>query len=139
MPLLDACERKAPEIIVHQLQEAHADQREVLGILAVGLETVKESVSNYMQHMQKYTMYAKYAKRKQNMHNMQKHGKYAEHDLDTDFAGEELVDALMSRGVELWVNCVEYRTNSFVPQVLKPPATDWLAGLNEVPAPHTLW
>ena len=44
------------------LQEALADQLDVLGILAVGLETVKESVSNYMQHMQKYTKCAIYAK-----------------------------------------------------------------------------
>ena len=50
--------------MVHQLQEAFTDQLDVLGILAVGLETVKGSVSNYMQHMQKYTKYAIHAKSK---------------------------------------------------------------------------
>ena len=58
---------------------------------------------------------------------MQKYSQYAEHDLHTDFAGEELVDALKSPGVELWVNRVEHRTNNFVPHVVKPPAIDFFA------------
>ena len=131
MPLLDAGERKVPEIMVHQLQEALADQLDVLGSLAVGLETVEESVSNYMNHMQKYF---EYAKSKQNMQNMQEHSQYAEHDLHTDFAVEELIDTLKSPGVELLVNCVEHRANNFVPHVVKPPAIDWLVGPNIVPA-----
>jgi hypothetical protein len=60
MLLLDAGERKVPEIMVHQLQEVLAYQLDVLGILAVGLETVEESVSNDMNNMQKYMKYANY-------------------------------------------------------------------------------
>ena len=117
--------------MVHQLQEALANQLDVLGSLAVGLEAVEESVCNYMNHMQKYI---KYAKSKQYMQNMQEHSQYAEHDLHTDFAVEELIDTLKSPGVELLVNCVEHRANNFVPHVVKPPAIDWLAGPNEIPA-----
>ena len=54
MPLLDAGERKVPEIMVHQLQEALADQLDVLGSLAVRLETVEESVSNYINLHEPY-------------------------------------------------------------------------------------
>ena len=75
MSLLDSGERKGPEIIVHQLQEALAYKLEVLGILVVGLETVKESVSILSNYMQTYAeidkvcnickkkvIYAQYAK-----------------------------------------------------------------------------
>jgi hypothetical protein len=84
-----------------------------------------------MNHMQKYF---EYAKSKHNMQNMQEHSQYAEHDLHTDFAVEELIDTLKSPGVELLVNCVEHRANNFVPHVVKPPAIDWLVGPNIVPA-----
>ena len=60
--------------------------------------------------------------------------KYADYDVHADFAGEELVNALKSPDVELLVNSVQHRTNNFVPHVVKPPAIDWLAGPNEVPA-----
>ena len=40
--------------MVSQVQEALAYQLDVLGSLAIILETGKESVSNHMQHMQKY-------------------------------------------------------------------------------------
>ena len=58
------------------------------------------------------------------MQNMQKYRKYAEYDLRADFAGDELVD---SPGVERWLNCVEHKTNNFVPHVLKPPAIDFFS------------
>ena len=136
--MLNAGERKVPEIMVHQVQEALADRLHVLGRLAVGLETVKESVRKYMQNMHKYKKYAKYAKTKRNMQNTQKHRKHAEYDLHADFAGEELVN---SPGVELWVNFVEHRTNNFVPHLVKPSAIEWLACPNEVTAKAavTLW
>ena len=68
------------------------------------------------------------------MQNMQKYSKYEEYDLHADFAGEELVNSSRSPDVELRVNCVEHRTKNFVPHVVKPPAIDWLAGPNEIPA-----
>ena len=76
----------------------------------------------------------KYANIKRNMQNMQKYSKYEEYDLHADFAGEELVNGSRSPDVELRVNCVEHRTKNFVPHVVKPPAIDWLAGPNEIPA-----
>ena len=42
MPLLYAGERKVPVIMVLQVEEALTDQRDVLGSLAVGLESEKE-------------------------------------------------------------------------------------------------
>jgi len=87
-----------------------------------------------MQNMQKKTKICEVCLQKRNMQNMQKYSKYEEYDLHADFAGEELVNGRSSPGVELWVNCVEHRTNNFVPHVVKPPAIDWLAGPNEIPA-----
>ena len=68
MPLLDAGERKVPEIMVRQVQEALSDQLLVLGSLAVELETVKAIASNYSnvcRNMQNKYKYAKYAKMSQ--------------------------------------------------------------------------
>ena len=68
------------------------------------------------------------------MQNMQIYNKNEEYDLHADFAGEELVNGSRCPHVELWVNCVEHRTNNFVPHVVKPPAIDWLRGPKIVPA-----
>jgi hypothetical protein len=87
-----------------------------------------------MQNMQKKTKICEVCLQKRNMQNMQKYSKYEEYDLHADFAGEKLVNGRRSPDVELWVNCVEHRTNNFVPHVVKPPAIDWLAGPNEIPA-----
>jgi hypothetical protein len=87
-----------------------------------------------MQNMQKKTKICEVCLQKRNMQNMQKYSKYEEYDLHADFAGEELVNGRRSPDVELWVNCVEHRTNNFVPHVVKPPAIDWLVGPNIVPA-----
>lgn len=73
MPLLDAGERKVPEIMVHQVQEAPSDQLLVLGSLAVGLETVKAIASNYSnvcRNMQNKYKYAKICKTVANIQNM---------------------------------------------------------------------
>ena len=57
-----------------------------------------------MQDMQKYTKYAKYAKQSIICKSYyEKCSKYAEYDLHTNFAGEELDYALRKPGVELWV------------------------------------
>jgi hypothetical protein len=53
--------------MVHKVQEALANQLDILFRLAFGLETDKTLANNYMQHMQKYKQYAKYAKTERNM------------------------------------------------------------------------
>ena len=65
------------------------------------------------------------------MQNMQKYSKYEEYDLLLDFACEELVNCRRSPDIELWVNCVEHKTNNFVPHVVNPPAIDCRAGWPE--------
>jgi len=65
MTLLDAGERKVPEIMVHELQKALADQLDVLETFAVGLEAVKILVS-------KHTYICAIYQNIQNMQNMHK-------------------------------------------------------------------